>query len=655
MRLTCLLAPIALLALLPFSAGAQLRYNFERDSLFLDQVVVTGTRTPKTLAATPIPTRVITAKAIERTDASDVQDLLTQELPGIEFSYAMNQQRHLNFSGFGGQGILFLVDGERLAGETMDDVDFSRLLMTGVERIEIVKGAASALYGSNAGGGVVNIITREGSEPWHLHLDARAGRHHSQRYNGMFSLNRSHWSNTLTATFSDVDNFKVSSAANPQTRVFSEVYGDKVLSLKDRLTLRIADHLKLTGRAGYFFRELARVPSEPERYRDFTGGLRAEWDPSASDHLELSYAFDQYDKSAFLLTQNLDLRAYSNVQNSMRALYNHSFANGDIITLGGDYMRDYLMNTKLTGRTHTQHTADAFAQYDWNIDEQWEMVGALRYDYFSQGHLSRLTPKLSLRYQPRRNLSLRMGYGMGFRAPTLKERYYEFDMSGIWIVEGNEKLKSEMSHNINASVEYTKGRYNFMLMGYYNSVSDKISTGIPYYVAKGSTSVNQLRLPYTNLENYSVYGLDFSARGRWDWLSARLGYAYTKERLPKSDGLTINNQYIPARPHALNWQLGADKQLSDHCMLSVTLSGRLLSAVDNVEYRDYYNITLGTSTVHYPAYSLWKLMATTSLWQRVKVSVTIDNLFNYKPDYYYLNAPITDGTNLMIGMALDLW
>jgi outer membrane receptor for ferrienterochelin and colicins len=339
----------------------------------------------------------------------------------------------------------------------------------------------------------------------------------------------------------------------------------------------------------------------------------------------------------------------------MRALYNHSFANGDIITLGGDYMCDYLMNTKLKGRTHTQHTADAFAQYDWNIDEQWEMVGALRYDYFSLGHLSRLTPKLSLRYQPRRNLSLRMGYGMGFRAPTLKERYYEFDMSGIWIVEGNEKLKSEVSHNINASVEYTKGRYNFMLMGYYNSVSDKISTGIPYYVAKGSTSVNQLRLPYTNLENYSVYGLDFSARGRWDWLSARLGYAYTKERLPKSDGLTINNQYIPARPHALNWQLGADKQLSDHCMLSVTLSGRLLSAVDNVEYRDYYNITLGTSTVHYPAYSLWKLMATTSLWQRVKVLVTIDNLFNYKPDYYYLNAPITDGTNLMIGMALDLW
>lgn len=136
-------------------------HDFERDTIVLSQVVVTGTRTPKTLADAPVATRVITSKDIERTDATDIQDLLTQELPGVEFSYAMNQQTHLNFSGFGGQSILFLVDGERLAGETMDDVDFSRLLMAGVERIEIVKGAASALYGSNAEGGVVNIITKE--------------------------------------------------------------------------------------------------------------------------------------------------------------------------------------------------------------------------------------------------------------------------------------------------------------------------------------------------------------------------------------------------------------------------------------------------------------------------------------------------------------
>lgn len=85
-------------------------------------------------------------KEIARLDATNVQDLLQQELPGVEFSYAMNQQTHLNFSGFGGQGVLFLVDSERLAGETMDDVDFTRLNMDNVERIEIVRGSLSSIW-----------------------------------------------------------------------------------------------------------------------------------------------------------------------------------------------------------------------------------------------------------------------------------------------------------------------------------------------------------------------------------------------------------------------------------------------------------------------------------------------------------------------------
>lgn len=96
----------------------------------LGEVVVTGTRTPKFLKDTPIQTRVITSREIEKTDATNIQDLLQQELPGVEFSYAMNQQTHLNFSGFGGQGVLFLIDGERLAGETMDDVDFTVSIWT---------------------------------------------------------------------------------------------------------------------------------------------------------------------------------------------------------------------------------------------------------------------------------------------------------------------------------------------------------------------------------------------------------------------------------------------------------------------------------------------------------------------------------------------
>ena len=137
-----------------------------RDSVELDQIVVTASHTPKALKDAPVVTRLITLRDIKIVDATNIQDMLTQEIPGLEFGFAMSQETSLNMSGFGGNSVLFLVDGERMAGETMDNVDYSRMNLDNVGRIEIVKGASSALYGSNAVGGVVNIISRENLEPW---------------------------------------------------------------------------------------------------------------------------------------------------------------------------------------------------------------------------------------------------------------------------------------------------------------------------------------------------------------------------------------------------------------------------------------------------------------------------------------------------------
>ena len=486
----------------------------------LDEVVVTGTRTPKFLKDTPIQTRVINAKEIARLDATNVQDLLQQELPGVEFTYAMNQQTHLNFSGFGGQGVLFLVDGERLAGETMDDVDFTRLSMDNVERIEIVKGAASALYGSNATGGVINIITKKSQKPVTLNVNARYAKHNEQLYGGTFGLNGKHWNNMFTVNFNRMDNYDVHSASNPVTRIISTVYGDKTINFKDQLVWSPNKNFHLSGRAGYFFRETVRSADQPERYRDFSAGLGMQWNISEHDDFQASYAFDQYDKSDYQRITKLDIRDYSNVQNSLRLLYNHRFDRGDVLTIGSDFMHDYLYNTNLENETRNQNSWDLFGQYDWRISDQWEAVGAVRYDYFSDGKESHVTPKLNVCYKPIYNLSIRAGYGMGFRAPTLKEKYYNFDMAGIWIVEGNANLKSEVSHNFNLSAEYTKGHYNLTGSVYYNKVKNKLATSAPYF----KTPIDKLPyLPYANLDDYSVCGGEIGAQAKWNnGLGARL-------------------------------------------------------------------------------------------------------------------------------------
>ncbi len=623
------------------------------DSLSISEVVITGTRTPKTLLNTPVLTRLISHAEIEKADATTLQDILQEVVPGVEFSYSMNQQRHMNFSGFGGQSMLILVDGERLAGETMDDIDFDRLTLSNVDHIEIVKGPVSALYGSNANGGVINIITKKDNKPFALNLNGRIGKHSDQHYGFTWQQGGRRWGNTFDFSRTSRDNYNVSSAANPVTRVINTIYGNKTYNFKEQITYKPIDNITLGGHAGYFFRETVRSADTPERYRDYNGGLRADWRISDGKNLTMSYSYDQYDKSDYQRISRLDIRDYSDVQNAFRLLYNHQFADGNILTVGADYMHEYLLNTHLEGRTRHQDSFDAFAQNDWTINPIWEVVTALRYDYFSDGNTQRLTPKVSIRHTPVKGLNVRFGYGMGFRAPSLKEKYYDFDAAGIWTILGNPDLKPEFSHNFNLSLEYRHSNYELLLSGYHNHVKNKIASGVPYFA---SASDSRPTLPYVNLDTYSVNGMEASAKARWkNGFSARISYSYTDEQLPKDkEGRTANNQYIPARKHALNAHADWEHRFTSWYGLNIAIDGRVLSGVDNVEYADYYDISRGTVSVHYPAYTMWKVLLSNRLGKAFKLTLTVDNILNYKPKYHYLNAPLTDGANFMIGLSVDV-
>ena len=188
---------------------------------------------------------------------------------------------------------------------------------------------------------------------------------------------------------------------------------------------------------------------------------------------------------------------------------------------------------------------------------------------------------------------------------------------------------------------------------YYNKVKNKLSTSAPYFK---SPTDKLPYLPYSNLDDYSVCGGEIGAQAKWNsGFGARFTYAYTKEQLAKDkDGNTINNQYIPAREHAFNVRVDYDRQFTRHYGMNIGLQGRVLSGVKNVEYKDYYDVSQGTITVSYPAYTIWKLSLSQRIGKAVKVNVALDNLFGYKPKYYYLNSPITDGVTFQVGMSIDI-
>ena len=613
-------------------------------SATLQEIVVTGTLTPKLLKDSPVLTRLISAKDIRNADASNLQDLLQAEIPGVEFSYAMNQQTNMNLSGFAGQSILVLIDGERLAGETMDNTDFSRLVMNNVKRIEIVKGASSALYGSNASGGVINIITKEAEKKWQVNLNSRAADHGDWRAGLSASGKFGRFANTLGADFHTAKTFTVCLTPDDGCD-FRKVYGFKTWNFNDKLTYRPTDAIKLIARAGYYFKERYYSPDTPDRYRDFNAGLKGQWSISDFSSLLLSYSFDQYDKSDFLKTQSRDVRDYRNVQNALRALFSHRFRNNITLTAGADLIHDWL-DTYQFGpeQDKSQNCFDAFAQADYIINSHWEIIGALRYDYFSDFSDSNISAKASGCYRLG-DVAIRAGYAGGFRAPTLKERYMNFDMAGIFDIHGNQNLKPEKSHNLNLSAEYSLNNYQLTAAANYSFINSKIATSGIMYQANGNPFIQ-----YMNVDHLKVFSADITLQAHWNHgLSARISYAYTHEQ---TAGTGAVNQYCPARPHALNIRGAWHKRWAKNYTSDLIITGRLLS---KVSYQSMYLYEpFETRTITNPAYTIWKLQLNQTICRGITITLAVDNLFNYQPAIYSFNAPITTGANLQAGFSIDL-
>lgn len=601
--------------------------------LDMETVVVTGTRTPKLLKDVPIVTRVITSNDIKKVDATHIGDLLQSELPGIEFSYSMNQQTSLNMQGFGGNAVLFLVDGERLAGETLDNIDYSRLNMDNVERIEIVKGAASSLYGSNAVGGVVNLISRTAQEPWSVNVNSRFGAHGEQRYGGTVGFNVGKFNSVTNIQHTTVDAINLKNEGD-----YSKIYGNHTWNIKEKLTFTANDNLKLTGRLGYFFRQRDTQETSKERYRGFSGGLKGNYSFDKNNDLELAYSFDQYDKSDYALQSGADVRDYSNVQHTVRTIYNRTFGK-HTLTVGGDYMRDYLQSYQFAdGGSKEQYTIDGFAQFDWNPTKWFNVIAGLRFDYFSEADVQHASPKLGLMYKVG-NCSLRASYAGGFRAPSLKEMYMNFDMASLFMIYGNPDLKAETSQNFSLSAEYTKGRYNMTITGFYNIVDNRITTA-------WNQELGGMR--YTNMAQLKIAGVDANASVRFPCgISARLSYAYTHEHIKKGEPLTSST-----RPHTATARLEYGKNWKSYGF-NIALNGRFLSKVTTDEYT---SATSYEETVKqtYPSYNIWKLSLTQRILKGVNVTMAVDNLFNYVPDYYYSNSPSTTGTTFSAGVSIDV-
>lgn len=611
-------------------------FHLKEDALNLNEVTVTGTRTPKLLKDAPVITRVITTEEIKKINAVTVKDLLETELPGLEFTREMDGQTAISMQGMSGKYILFLIDGERMAGETLNNVDYNRLNTENIERIEIVKGSASALYGSNAIGGVVNIITKDVSKPWSASVNANYGSNNEQRYGTTIGLKRDRVSSLTSATYKRKDTYLLTDTAGTQTNV----NGGWDYSVNEKLTWKPTDRITLTGKGGFYTRKVDNYENRGKKndlYRNFNGNIRMGYLISEKQDLDISYTLDRYNKYDQYTKLGVDSLNYRNTQHTARAQYNYTFKPGNTLTGGAEFFRDELMSYQFDGDTHDINDYILYAQHDFNVTERLNLVYGARMDYYSSfgAHIS---PNVSLMYKLS-PFTLRTSYSRGFRAPSLKEMYTEWDMGnqGWFIIKGDPNLKPEVSDNFTLSAEYARDRVNLSVIGYYNRISDKIAT---IYNANRDTS------HYTNIDKSQLAGIDANLAVKCPYgFTVKAAYAYVHEDL-KQNGVNVSS----TRPHSATLGVNYEYERKNY-RLNVAVNGRFLSKLDSNEAN---NEGTEFTPIHYPGYQNWKIVVTQSLFKAYTLQATVDNVFNYRPKFYAGNSPISPGTTFMVGISVSI-
>ena len=155
-------------------------------------------------------------------------------------------------------------------------------------------------------------------------------------------------------------------------------------------------------------------------------------------------------------------------------------------------------------------------------------------------------------------------------------------------------------------------------------------------------------MQYDNMLPLSISVIDVNASARWDCgLKARLSYIFTYENLHEGDLHTSST-----RPHTATARIEYGKNWKNYGF-NLALTGRALSAVTCDEYTSLTDLS-ETERVTYPGYTIWKLSVLQHIGRGINLSTTVDNLFNYIPEYYYSNSPATTGTTFAVGLSVDI-
>ena len=501
----------------------------------LEETVITAQYSHEDIQKSMYTVKVINREKIEQRASNNVSELLCQEM-NIRVAQDPFLGAGMTLQGLSGEQIKYLVDGVPIIGRVKDGIDISQVNLNDVEKIEIIEGPVSVLYGNNALGGVINLITRtDQAESFRVHAN---GYYESVgKYNvdaGVSMSKKNHFVSLsggryyfqgygLTKDARDVE-------FNPATQYFGSLkYGYQWKKIRFLLSGNYFNE-KITNKGN------ARQPLLNTAFDDYyytqraSGALTIDGDIFKNHYFNqvVAYSWYQRKKNAYftnLSTLGSTLVGDSTAQDTtvFKAIVARGFVSRTADKGVFNYQFGYDINSetgsgkRLDGGTRTIGDYALFVSARVTLFHQRFVIQpAVRWSY-NTAFRAPVAPSINFRINPAEHFTIRLSYARGFRAPSVKELYFAFyDVNHN--VYGNPNLTAEYSHNVTLNLTYARtfGQHllNAKLNGFFNYIENAIELVRDY----NNPNTNGGLLPFTYINDAKkiVVGTNISVKYIWD-------------------------------------------------------------------------------------------------------------------------------------------